>query len=126
MLTLTEPTVVPFFFSAARLKTCLPTRLSFIVHVRATASSECEVRTSSQSFDRVVEYDKLVIGGYFSDVMGMERLVAFFAREPVDDNQYIPPGVSLFLKRRSYLGSTRSFASHALHSCNAGCDHEKP
>lgn len=92
-LTLTEPTAVPFFFSAARLKTCLPTRLSFIVQVRATASSECAVRMSSQSFDRVVEYDKLVIGGYLSDVMGIERLVAFLAREPAYRVQQATRGV---------------------------------
>ena len=37
---------------------------------------------SSQSFERVVEYDKAVTGGNLSDVMGMERLVAFLARDP--------------------------------------------
>lgn len=39
---------------------------------------------SSQSFERVVEYDKAVTGGNLSDVMGMERLVAFLARDPDD------------------------------------------
>ena len=37
--TLTDPTVAPFFFSPETLNTCFPTRLSFRVHVRATASS---------------------------------------------------------------------------------------
>ena len=84
MHTFTEPTVAAFFFSAETLKTCFPTRLSFMVHVRATASSVCAVRMSSQSFARVVEYDMLLAAGNLSDAIGMDRLVAFFASDPIE------------------------------------------
>jgi hypothetical protein len=40
------------------------------------------VITSSQSLDLVVENDSDAIGGYLRDERGMERFVAFFAKEP--------------------------------------------
>ncbi len=81
--TLMEPTVAPFFLSADTLKTCFPTRLSFMVHVRATDSSVWAVRISSQSFARVVECDMLLTVGNLSEAIGIDRLVAFFANDPV-------------------------------------------
>jgi hypothetical protein len=40
------------------------------------------VRTSSQSFAREVEYDIDVIGGNLREARGMDKLVAFLARDP--------------------------------------------
>jgi hypothetical protein len=37
---------------------------------------------SSQSFDRVVEYDMDWIGENLREAIGIEREVAFFARDP--------------------------------------------
>lgn len=69
----------------------MPIFLSFIDHVRANVSSVCPVRMSSQSFDLVVEYDIDVIGGSLRDAMGIDRLVAFFASEPISIAQHMPP-----------------------------------
>lgn len=38
---------------------------------------------SSQSFERVVENERVNIWGSLSEAIGIERLVAFFANEPV-------------------------------------------
>jgi hypothetical protein len=54
-----------------------------MLHVLAEVSSECAVRMSSQSFDLVVEYDKAMTDGCFSEVSGTVNFVAFLVREPV-------------------------------------------
>lgn len=69
-----------------------PSFLSFIDHVLAKDSSVCAVRISSQSFERVEEYEIEVTGGNLSDVIGIERLVAFFAKDPTLKNQYTECG----------------------------------
>ena len=53
----------------------------FVKH-RPKASSVCEVRISSQSLYRVVEYDIECTGGNLSEAIGIEREVAFLAKEP--------------------------------------------
>ena len=42
----------------------------------------CAVRISSQSFDRVVEYEIDVIGGNLREASGIDKDVAFLRREP--------------------------------------------
>lgn len=64
-----------------------PTFLLSIVQDRATVSSVCAVRMSSQSFARADEYDKDVTVGNLRDVRGIDRVVAFFAKDPVRDGE---------------------------------------
>jgi len=55
-----------------------------IDHDLANVSSVWAVRISSQSFERAAEYDIAEIGGNLREVTGIERFVAFFARDPGD------------------------------------------
>ena len=86
--TFTEPSGVcclalPFpFAGSAKPKLYLPNFLPSIVQDRANVSSVCAVRMSSQSLAREVEYDIDVMGGNLRDARGMDKLVAFLAREP--------------------------------------------
>ena len=50
---------------------------------RANVSSKWAVSISSQSFALVGEYDSEDIGGNLREATGIEREVAFFARDPV-------------------------------------------
>ena len=52
--------------------------------MRAKVSSVWPVSISSQSFVRVVEKDIVVIGGSLRDATGIDKLVAFFARDPAE------------------------------------------
>jgi len=53
-----------------------------MLHVLAYGSSECAVKMSSQSLDRVAENDNAVTGVCLSEVSGTDNVVAFLAREP--------------------------------------------
>jgi hypothetical protein len=87
-LTLTEPNgarSLPFPFTvaaSANPKLYLPSFLFCIVQVRAKVSSVWAVTISSQSFDLADEYESEVIGGNLSEARGMDRFVAFLARDP--------------------------------------------
>lgn len=72
-----------------RLSTHFPSFFSRTVHVRATLSCLCADRTSSQSFERVVEKDRCVIGGNFRLEIGTDREVAFFAIGPWDSSKLL-------------------------------------
>ena len=88
MLTVTFPVDVFRFFSfstSTNEKHHFPNFLSFSDHVRAIASCLCAVKTSSQSFHLVEEYEILVIGGSLRDAMEVENDVAFLAIGPVDE-----------------------------------------
>ena len=82
--TFTDPGGGAFFPSPVTEKVCFPNFLSFIDHVRAKVSSVWPVSISSQSFVRVVEKDIVVIGGSLRDATGIDKLVAFFARDPAE------------------------------------------
>ena len=78
----TAPVAAPRLVSLAIENAYLPSFLFCIDHVRAKVSSLWPVMTSSQSFARVVEYASVVMGGSLSDVMGIDKFVAFFDSEP--------------------------------------------
>jgi len=63
-------------------KLCLPNRFDDMVHERANVSSAWVETISSQSFDRVVEYEIEVIEGNFRAASGIESDVAFLANDP--------------------------------------------
>lgn len=67
---------------SAMLKECAPLRLFCTFQVRAKGSSECAVRTSSQSRERVLDQDNADTGGSFREVNGIDSDVAFFASDP--------------------------------------------
>ncbi len=85
--TLTEPIglrSLPFPFPGSKKpNVCLPSRLLSIVHERAKVSSVWPVRMSSQSLERIGEYEMEVIGGNFKEATGIDSEVAFFTREPI-------------------------------------------
>jgi len=85
--TLTEPkgalSLTLLFPGSANPKLYFPSRFPSIVQDRANVSSVCAVRISSQSFAREAEYEIDVTGGNLREARGMDKLVAFFARDPI-------------------------------------------
>src|SRR6266481_2663979 len=80
--TLAEPTGPLFFVPSINPRLCLPSFLPKTVQVLANVSSECVVSTSSQSFALAEENDKDVICGNLSEASGIDKVVAFLARDP--------------------------------------------
>jgi len=75
------PTALVLLFSVIP-SACWPNLLFNMLHVLAYGSSECAVKMSSQSLDRVAENDNAVTGVCLSEVSGTDNVVAFLAREP--------------------------------------------
>jgi hypothetical protein len=65
-------------------KLCLPNRFADMVHERANVSSAWVETISSQSFERVVEYEIEVIEGNFRAASGIDSDVAFFTNDPIN------------------------------------------
>ena len=101
-------------------KLCLPNRFADMVHERAISSAWVET-ISSQSFERVVEYEIEVIGGNFRAASGIESDVAFLASDPKKflwiQSSSTENGIKML-----YLETIRRISSHALLMCNEDYD----
>ena len=63
---------------------------------------------SSQSFDRVDEYDRDVMEGSLRDAIGIDRAVAFFAKEPWLSSKLLESRTTLVHRRLRSLEAVRS------------------
>ena len=70
------------FSSALNLNKCLPCFLLSRLHDLVKPSSQWAVTISSQSLALPVECDIAIIGGNFSDAIGVESVEAFFINDP--------------------------------------------
>lgn len=123
-LTLTEPNgarSLPLLFPLAasvKPKLYFPNFFPSIVHERANVSSECAVRISSQSFALEEEYEREDMGGNLREAMGMDRDVAFFARDPMIRHQTAMTWGS----NKKHLATFRMISSLSQLTYILGCD----